>query len=76
MYSPTHPTAGQAGGGGGGGHLGGLLFVQAPGLWGISQVLSPGEITGLFDIENHLDFSWNLVSRPVKIPVCSKRSVF
>ena len=27
---------------------GGLLFVQAPGVWGFSQVLSPGRKHGIF----------------------------
>ena len=36
---------------------GGLLFVQAPGVWGFSQVLSPDRITGFVYIENHSDYS-------------------
>ena len=39
------------------GFPGGLLFVQAPGVWGFSQVLSQIGITGFVYIENQSDYS-------------------
>ena len=48
MYSPTHPTSGQPGG---------LLFVQAPGVWGFSQAFLQIGITGFVYIENLSDYS-------------------